>query len=311
MGYSARYHAASLAAVFHALAIGILIGAGIGDDVLSGTSQSLERSLEDDLQNAREREDELAGELERERTFGLRTYPALVDDRLRGRKVGVIALGALPEQLAGEIEATVDPTGARLSKVAVLRQPPDLSGLSGRLGESFRDLPQDPAQVERLGRKLGSQLVRGGGFVATAREQLLDRFSGSPGRLDDVIVVLAPPADLPSGEREVAGPFEDGVLAGIVAAGRPAVGVELRATSPSAVPAYAAHEIPTVDSLDLTSGKLAAVFALLGAKGDFGVKETADALLPEVVLPAPERGRSASRPAGGAADEPPGGAGAP
>ena len=29
MGYSARYHAASLAAVFLALAVGILIGAGI------------------------------------------------------------------------------------------------------------------------------------------------------------------------------------------------------------------------------------------------------------------------------------------
>jgi len=30
MGYSGRYHAASLAAVFIALAIGILIGVGLG-----------------------------------------------------------------------------------------------------------------------------------------------------------------------------------------------------------------------------------------------------------------------------------------
>ena len=34
MGYSARYHAASLAAVFLALAIGILIGVGLGDNVV-------------------------------------------------------------------------------------------------------------------------------------------------------------------------------------------------------------------------------------------------------------------------------------
>ena len=35
MGYSARYHAASLAAVFLALAVGILIGVGLGDNVVS------------------------------------------------------------------------------------------------------------------------------------------------------------------------------------------------------------------------------------------------------------------------------------
>ena len=48
MGYSGRYHAASLAAVFVALAIGILIGVGLADDVVSGASQELEDSLRND-----------------------------------------------------------------------------------------------------------------------------------------------------------------------------------------------------------------------------------------------------------------------
>ena len=42
MGYSARYHAASLAAVFLALAIGILIGAQWGSDVLNSTREDLD-----------------------------------------------------------------------------------------------------------------------------------------------------------------------------------------------------------------------------------------------------------------------------
>ncbi len=42
MGYSGRYHAASLAAVFLALAIGILIGVGLGHNVLSGAQRDLE-----------------------------------------------------------------------------------------------------------------------------------------------------------------------------------------------------------------------------------------------------------------------------
>ena len=49
MGYSARYHAASLAAVFLALAVGILVGVGFVSDVVSGTAEDLEQSLKSDL----------------------------------------------------------------------------------------------------------------------------------------------------------------------------------------------------------------------------------------------------------------------
>ena len=54
MGYSARYHAASIAAIFLALAIGILIGVEFGGDIVSGTSRSLEGSLLGDLEEARD-----------------------------------------------------------------------------------------------------------------------------------------------------------------------------------------------------------------------------------------------------------------
>ena len=46
MGYSARYHATSLIAVFLALAIGILIGAEFGGDALDNTRKNLEHSLD-------------------------------------------------------------------------------------------------------------------------------------------------------------------------------------------------------------------------------------------------------------------------
>jgi hypothetical protein len=294
MGYSARYHAASLAAVLLALAIGLLIGAGIGDEVLSSTSEDLERSLEADLTESREREDQLQAELDREQTFGLRVYPALAGDRLRGETVGVVAIGDLPEELASEIEATVDPTGGRLAKVAVVRQPPDLEDLSGELGEGFRNLESEGTEVERLGRKLGMQLVRGGGLLSAAREQLLERFSGQEGGVDDVIVVAQPPDAETEGDPGAANRFEEGVLDGIRSVGRPAVGVELQSTEPSTIPIFESYDIPTSDSLDLTSGKIATVFALLGAEGNFGVKESADALLPDVVLE-PEEGAGDAR----------------
>ena len=63
MGYSARYHAISLIAVFLALAIGILIGAEFGGDALNSTRKNLEHSLIGNLQDARSRADQLSGEL--------------------------------------------------------------------------------------------------------------------------------------------------------------------------------------------------------------------------------------------------------
>src|SRR6476661_9173502 len=96
MGYSARYHAFSLIPLFLALAIGILIGAEFGGDALTNTRKNLEQSLTGNLQDARERADELNGKLGRSDEFASRVYPALVRDRLAGRRIGVVALGDLP-----------------------------------------------------------------------------------------------------------------------------------------------------------------------------------------------------------------------
>src|SRR5688500_20201386 len=104
MGYSARYHAASMAAIFLALAIGILIGSEFGDDVVSGAQRNLEESLTGDLEAARDRADELDAELSSADDFSERIYPALVEERLAGRRIGVLALGGLPDGVSNDIE---------------------------------------------------------------------------------------------------------------------------------------------------------------------------------------------------------------
>src|SRR4051812_49183108 len=141
MGYSARYHAVSLIAVFLALAIGILIGAEFGGDTLNRTRRNLEHSLTGNLQDARDRSDQLAGELARANEFGDRVYPVLVRNRLEGRRIGLLALGGLPGGTSDAIEEALGPTGARLVGVGVVREPVDLRGLAGDLSKTrFRGL---------------------------------------------------------------------------------------------------------------------------------------------------------------------------
>jgi Copper transport outer membrane protein, MctB len=286
MGYSSRYHVASLAAIFLALAIGILIGVGFGDDVITGTSKGLERSLKGDLQDSRDQVDELGSELDRERAFGERAYPALVGDRLKGDRVFLIALGGVPSQLSGDIDAAIEPTGARLAEVAVVSLPPDTKGLADSLqGTRFRRLDKNPDRLERFGRAAGRQLVQGGPLVRRTRDQLLNRFSGRARRADDVILVREPPDGSESDrEREARDSLEAGLLDGIHASDLPAVGVERSDADQSSVSLFDSHGLPTVDDLDLVSGRVAMVFALLGADGNFGVKGTADQLLPDLLV---------------------------
>src|ERR1044072_9751289 len=114
MGYSARYHALSLIAVFIALAIGIVIGAVLGGDTLKETRRDLERSLTGNLEDARDRADELSGELGRSNEFGERVYPVLVHDRLDGQRIGLVGLGDLPADVSDAVEEALDSTGAPL-----------------------------------------------------------------------------------------------------------------------------------------------------------------------------------------------------
>jgi hypothetical protein len=287
LGYSSRYHAASLAAVFLALAIGILIGAGLGGNVLNDTEDSLRKSLEEDLSDAQSQSDELRASLERQREFATRAYPALVGDRLAGERVGVIAIGDLPGAVSDDIEGALDPTGADFGSIAVVRTPPDVSGLGDDLkGTAFAKVAKDPAALEDLGRRIGRELAAGGGkLVQRTRGVLLARSSGEGQPLNRVILVRQPAGDLPPKEKAALDSLETGIVEGVRRSGRNSVAVETSDAEDSSVPFFKDRDIATVDDIDATAGRVAMVFALLGASGDYGVKDTADRLLPELLVP--------------------------
>jgi len=284
MGYSARYHAASLIAVFLALAIGILIGAEFGGDALTDTRKDLEHSLVGNLQDARSRTDELSGQLSRSDEFGERVYPVLTRNRLRAKRIAIVALGDLPGDTVGDVEDALGPTGARLVGVGVVREPVDVNGLASDLAKTrFADLRTNPDALSELGTGLGRQLVLGGTLPEVVRGRLFSRASGSFGALDAVIVVRDQPEDMGPVQRSRANQLESALMAGITGSRTPAVGVETTASEPSSVSFFQSNDLASIDDVDLTAGKLATVFALLGADGSFGVKGSADQLLPDLL----------------------------
>ncbi|HEX8751860.1 MAG TPA: copper transporter [Solirubrobacterales bacterium] len=284
MGYSARYHATSLIAVFLALAIGILIGAEFGGDALTSTRKNLEHSLVGNLQDARSRADQLSGELGRANEFAERVYPVLTKERLAGKRVAIVALGGLPTAMTEAVENALGPTGAHLVGVGVVREPVDVNGLAGDLAKTrFATLRTNPTGLSELGSGLGRQLVIGGTLPEVVRGQLFSRASGGFGALDAVLVVRDQPQDMGPVQRGRAAQFESALLSGIAATRIPVVGIEATSTEPSSISFFQSNDLATVDDIDQTAGKLAMVFAMLGSEGSFGVKSSADRLLPDLL----------------------------
>jgi hypothetical protein len=284
MGYSARYHATSLIAVFIALAIGILVGAEFGGDALNSTRRDLEHSLVGNLQDARSRADELNVELNRSDEFAERVYPVLTRDRLEGRRFAILALGGLPGDITDEVEEALGPTGGTLVGVGVVREPVDVNGLAEDLARTrFKDLRTASDALGELGAGLGRQLVLGGTLPEVVRGKLFSRASGSFGGLDGVIVVRDQPEDMGPLQDAKTDEFEEALASGMIATRVPAVGVETSTDDSSSISFFQSNGLASVDDIDLTAGRLAMVFALLGADGSFGVKGSADQLLPDLL----------------------------
>ncbi len=286
MGYSARYHATSLIAVFLALAVGILIGAEFGGDALTETRKNLEQSLVGNLQDARSRADDLSGELGRANEFDEKVYPVLTRERLLGKRIAVIAMGGLPSDVTSAVEEALGPTGATLVGVGVVREPVDMAGLASELSETrFAEIRTESDQLTELGVGVGRQIVIGGTLPELVRGQMFSRASGEFGSLDAVIVVRSQPEGMGPVQRSTANQLETALLAGMTATRVPTVGVESTTTEPSSISFFQANGLSTVDDIDNTAGQLALVLAINGTEGSFGVKSSADRLLPELVAP--------------------------
>ena len=293
MGYSGRYHAASLAAVFLALAIGILIGVGLGHKVVSGTTKNLEQSLKSDLASARGRADDLQGQLNRQNDFEQQMFPTLAGRVLRGDRIAVIALGDLPDDIKGDVQEVVgpdSPTGAALAEVAVVREPPDTAAIADAAPKTGQgaDVARDRNALTEVARRMGRSLVVGGPTFKRYRGAMLDQVSGRPGGIDAVIVIRQQPTNLNPHQSTETDALESGVMAGLGNARVPVVGVERSDAEASSIGFFTSNDTTaTVDSVDLISGRVALVYALSGSEGNYGVKATADKLLPVLRHPRP------------------------
>ncbi len=284
-----RYHALSLAAVLFALALGVLIGVAIGDtNLVSSAKNGIVHDLNSEVGEARKQASELQARLSSEETFAKGLYPLAVHELLNGRSIGLVFLGNSSDEVNSLVRAAVAQASGSLTTVVAIAEPLNLSGISQEAaGTHYAELATSMTTLGAFGELIGRQLVSGGQLVdkeliSRVRASLMSAFDGSLTHLEGLVVMRAEPRRQSEAEAEASAAFEAGLLTGVAGAGVPAVGVELSETNPSQIPWYKGRKIASVDDLDQPAGQVALAYALAGAKGAFGVKASADSLLPAV-----------------------------
>jgi hypothetical protein len=284
-----RYHALSLAAVLFALTLGVLLGVAIGDtNLVSSAKNGIVHNLNSEVSQARSQVGKLHEQLTGEEAFATSLYPLAVHELLAGRDIGLMFLGGSSDQINSLVRNAVAQAGGQVTTVVAVREPLDLEGLAHEAtGTHYAALASSIPLVGSFGELVGRQLVSGGQLVereliSRVRADLLSAFDGQLTRLEGLVVARAEPSGMSAEQSEASSALESGLLAGVSAVGVPAVGVELTGSEPSQIAWYRGKGLSSVDDLDQLAGQAALDYALAGDHGTFGVKTTAESLLPAV-----------------------------
>jgi hypothetical protein len=287
--FDLRYHVASLAAVFFALIIGILVGVALASHGLGDTERD---RLQEDLRRAQARGDRAEADLDAlektsaaDRAYVEKSYRVVVANRLQGARIAVLYVGSVDDDVQKAItDALRDASGTQL-RVRAVKVPINPAALEQRLANRpFLAAYAADDQLDELGHAMGQEFAAGTETpLWNALESLIvEQKDGSPQRpADGVIVVRTVPAQI--GATAV---FLQGLYSGMKDVGVPAVGVEVADGDGTAIKAFKKAGLSTVDDIDTAVGKLALVILLSepAVTGDYGTKTTADdGPLPNVV----------------------------
>jgi len=281
--FDLRYHVASLAAVFVALIVGILVGVGLaGSGVTKEADLRVAQAQRDTAQRDLDAAKAQLQEQEKtDKAFEI-AYPRIMESSLTGKRFAVLFVGPVDAGVRKAIEDTFSDAGADPPVREIsLTVPVDAQSVDNVL---FDKGPQFVKYVgndklESLGNALGTEFASGGQtplWRALGRQLIGERNGNTRQSVDGVVVARTVKPQAGDTAR-----FLHGLYTGLVASDVPVVGVEHSDTATSAVKVYRDRGLSLVDDIDLSTGRVALALLLAGAEpGTYGTAKGADAVLP-------------------------------
>lgn len=312
-----RYHLVSLVAVFLALAVGIVLGAGPLRDSIGDTLSSQVDLLREDRADLQQRVDELSGAVERRNAFVAGVAPALLANQLTDRSAVLVALPGAQEDLVDDLRRALTAAGAEVTGSVALQAgwtDPDradargdvVAGLPAAGGEGVPDAAGTPAA---LARALADTLTTGepaqAGTPAPTGRAVLDALAsadlvtvdGEPVRQAQLAVVVAPAPAAAPGHGDASWADAEGAagLAVTSALAEASGGVVLTgplaaAGDEGAIATLRADDLAArasgVDTVDNPAGVVTTILALAeqaeGGVGQYGFGEGAEEVVPPI-----------------------------
>ncbi|MFZ5647788.1 MAG: copper transporter [Bacillota bacterium] len=274
-----KYHIVSLVAVFLALGLGILIGSAFpGDTTLISQQQQLVGRLESRIESIRQKNESLRArinQLEMDRDirgqFELQVLPTLVEGKLRGRSVAILATGG---HVTEDLAVTLQLAGATIQSSTILEE-----ALKNR-EEVLKKLDwPDMDQKSFLSRVAGeiSSAVMSGETRTTkilAGEGVLKISGRYGGTVSDVVIV--------GGNNRIEKGMDSHFIDFFTNRGISVFGAEESFAAYSCMKDYQKKGLATVDNIDTVPGQVSLVYAMSGRPGHYGIKSTARSLLPVI-----------------------------
>ncbi|ORW00004.1 copper transporter [Mycobacterium kyorinense] len=307
---SLRHHAISLAAVFLALAVGVVLGSGVLSDTLLSGLREEKRDLHSQINALNDQKNVLNEKLTAANAFDAQIAGRIVHDALSGKSVVVFrtpdahdddvdALSKVVGQAGGAVSGTVSltqefvdansaeklrsvvnssivPAGAQLSTKLVDQgsQAGDLLGIALLINRDPVVPPVDDAQRDTV-----LAALRDTGFIAY-RDQHIGASNAA------LVVTGGGLGDDAGNQGATVARFAAGLAphgSGVVLAGRDGSSVGTAAVAVARADAGVASAISTVDDVDAEPGRITAILGLAdlvngGHTGQYGTGHGAGAL---------------------------------
>lgn len=281
-----RYHITSLVAVFLALGLGILVGGiMLKSDVLVDQQKQMTDKLEIQLEQLRQKNEAVEAQVsslqvnyKAQEEFEKQVLPLLVRGRLEECQIALVETNSYG--FSDDLIAALQMAGAKVLSVTTIMgnfdQSVNREVLKARL--NWKDVGES-----QLAARLASEVARG--ILVNDNRPVLDslveagavKISGEYGKPLSGVVIIGGSREREMVKTEAVDlPLINYFLAGKI----PVYAVEEADIPYSYMKEYQRKRISTVDNIDKVPGQVALVLAMAGKPGHYGVKPTAQKLLP-------------------------------
>lgn len=279
--FDMRAYVASLAAVFLALGIGILLGTIITDKgTVSRQQNVLLESIESRVDSVSENNKQLKKEVTLSSRFEKEVLPHVIQGKLADRHIALVHTGNLKIDLSKQIENLINIASGKLSKITINKEafvysPENINKVKETITSSH-SIDENTLIPQTIASAISG--TGGNGFLAKLKEiNFINVEAGDVPFFSAVIIILNKETDDPVIEK-----FYKPLVTGLNKLSIPVVVAQTSDEVEQIARRLQDMPIMTIDNIDKVPGQISAIYGLAGRKGSFGSHERSQSLIPGV-----------------------------